>query len=133
MKKIFFVAIIALLGSMQAIAQSSTVSKGQMARTGVDKKMASLDYTRLFMKKITLTGSQQTQVNSIFATFMQNKRAMYVQNRKDPVAYQSKQDALFAKLKTDLSAVLSNEQMNAFLASKPAADNKADYLTVVFY
>ena len=133
MKKIFFVAIIALLGSMPAIAQSSTVSTGQMARTGVDKKMASLDYTRLFMKKITLTGSQQTQVNSIFATFMQKKRAMYVQNRKDPVAYQSKQDALFAKLKTDLSAVLSNEQMNAFLASKPAADNKADYLTVVFY
>ena len=133
MKKICFIAAIVLLGTLPAIAQQSSVSKGQLAKTGVDKKMASLDYSKLFLKKITLSASQQTQVNSIFVAFMQNKRAMYVQNRKDPVAYQAKQDALFAKLKTDLSAVLSNEQMTAFLASKPKQDDKADYLTVVFY
>jgi hypothetical protein len=133
MKKICFIAAIVLLGTLPAIAQQSSVSKGQLAKAGVDKKMASLDYSKLFLKKITLSASQQTQVNSIFAAFMQSKRAMYVQNRKDPAAYQSKQDALLAKLKTDLSAVLSNEQMTVFLASKPKQGDKADYLTVVFY
>ena len=46
MKKICFIAAIVLLGTLPAIAQQSSVSKGQLAKTGVDKKMASLDYSK---------------------------------------------------------------------------------------
>ncbi|HEY9257139.1 hypothetical protein [Chitinophaga sp.] len=133
MKKICFIAVITLLGTHTLLAQQSTTRPTEQAKTALQKTMANADFSAIFLKKITVTDTQKPQVNKIIADYLGAKRTLGLAARKNPAIYPQQQPALFNTFKTNLSAVLSAEQMNTFLASKPAADDKGNLLRALFY
>lgn len=133
MKKILLIAAITLFGVHQVSAQQSTVSAVDMIKADRAKAVASIDFTHLFLQKITVSDTQKPQVNKIIADYLNAKRTLAMATRKDPTVYQQQQPALFTAFKTNLSEVLSTSQMSTFLASKPAPGDKRNYLNILFY
>ena len=133
MKRIFFIAVITLLGAHGIYAQQNTSSKGEQAKAALKNTMAHADYTRIFLKKIPVTETQKPQVNKIIADYLDAKRTLGLATRNNPSAYEQQQPALFNTFKTNLGAVLTTAQMSAFLASKPAPDDERNFLRALFY
>lgn len=133
MKKIFFIAVITLLGAHSIYAQQSAARPSDIIKADRAKTVAHLNFTNIFLKKITVSDEQKPQVNKIIADYLSEKRTLALATRNDPSAYQQQQPALFSAFKTNLSAVLSASQMSAFLASKPAPGDKRNALNILFY
>jgi hypothetical protein len=133
MKKIFFIAVITLLGTYSSYAQQNAVRPVDMVKADRLKTMASIDFTHIFLQKITVSDTQKPQVNKIIADYLNVKRTLALATRKNPTAYQQQQPALFSTFKTNLSEILNPVQMSAFLATKPAPGDKRNLLNVLFY
>ncbi|MBO9727368.1 MAG: hypothetical protein J7623_01890 [Chitinophaga sp.] len=132
MKKIFLVLIIT--GCAFGVqAQQSATPATDIVKADLKNTLANLDYTDLFMPKIAVSDAQKPAANKIFANYMAARKALWLSTRKNPAVYDQQQPALFNTFKTNLSAVLSTEQMNAFMATKPARGDKKNYLTGLFY
>lgn len=133
MKKIFLITVITLLGTHTLLAQQNVTRPTEQAKAALQKTMEMTDFSSIFLSKITVTATQKPQVNKIIADYLGAKRTLGLAARKNPAVYPQQQPALFNTFKTNLGAVLSAEQMNAFLASKPAANDKENFLRALFY
>lgn len=132
MKKIFLLLIIT--GCAFAVqAQQNVPKPSDVVLADLKNTLANLDYTDLFMPKIPVSDAQKPAANKIFADYMAARKALWMSTRKNPTVYTQQQPALFSTFKTNLSGVLTTEQMNAFLATKPARGDKKNYLTGLFY
>ncbi|MET3880280.1 hypothetical protein [Chitinophaga sp. OAE865] len=133
MKKIFLIAVLAILGGQYVYAQQSSVSPVTMVKQGYSQTRANTDYSLIYLKNIPVTSTQKPQVNKMILDYLDAKRALALENKKDPGIYQQRQPALFNSFKTKLATVLSSEQMSAFMASKPTPDAKKSLLMGLFY
>jgi hypothetical protein len=133
MKKIFFIAVITILGGKFAQAQQSTLSPVNQVKEGYKQTRANTDYSMIYLKNIAVTATQKPQVNKIILNYLDAKRTLALANKQDLSVYRQQQPALFSDFKTKLAAVLSSEQMSAFMASKPPLDDKRNLLRGLFY
>ncbi|WP_142686535.1 hypothetical protein [Chitinophaga polysaccharea] len=133
MKKIIFIASILVIWSYSGYAQQSSPSRAEIVKAGTTKKLAATDYSRIFLPGIEVSETQKAQVNKLILEFLNAKRALNAENRKTPGIYEQQQPTLFNNFKAKLAGVLSAEQMNAFLASKPATGEKTNMLRSIFY
>ncbi|HEY8958360.1 hypothetical protein [Chitinophaga sp.] len=133
MKKILFIASILIICQYSGYAQQSTPSNAEIVKAATRKKIAATDYTRIFLPGIAISETQKPQVNKLILEFLDEKRALNAENRKTPGVYEQQQPALFNNFKTKLAGVLNAQQMNAFLASKPATGEKTNMLRSIFY
>ncbi|MGO4288315.1 hypothetical protein [Chitinophaga sp. RAB17] len=133
MKKILLIAVITLLGAHHIYAQQSNPRAVDIIKADRVKAVSKIDFTHIFLQKITVSDTQKPQVNKIIADYLNAKRTLALATRKDPTSYQQQQPALFNTFKTNLSGVLSSSQMSTFLASKPAPGDKRNFLNILFY
>ena len=133
MKKIFFIAVITLLGGKLAQAQQSTPSPVNQVKEGYKQTRANTDYSMIYLRNIAVTDAQKPQVNKIILNYLDAKRTLALANKQDLSVYRQQQPALFNDFKTKLATVLNSEQMSAFMASKPPLDDKKNLLRGLFY
>ncbi|MFX1707444.1 hypothetical protein PV783_25970 [Chitinophaga sp. CC14] len=133
MRKIFFIAVITLLGGKLAQAQQSTPSPVNQVKEGYKQTRANTDYSMIYLRNIAVTDAQKPQVNKIILNYLDAKRTLALANKQDLSVYRQQQPALFNDFKTKLAAVLNSEQMSAFMASKPPLDDKKNLLRGLFY
>lgn len=133
MKKVLFIASILSICHYAGYAQQNSSSSAEIVKAAARKKMAATDYTRIFLPGIAVSETQKPQVNKLILQFLDEKRALNAENRKTPGVYEQQQPALFNNFKTKLAEVLSEAQMSAFLASKPATGEKTNMLRSIFY
>ena len=133
MKKIMLLAAILVIGCYTGYAQQNTPSRGEVVKAGADKSLAAVDYSRILLPNLGVTDAQKPQVNKLILELFDAKRALHAQDRKTPGVYEQQQPALFNNFKTKLTAVLSAQQMNTFLASKPATKDRTNMLCSIFY
>lgn len=80
-----------------------------------------------------LTATQQKSMNSALYNFFNEKGGLTKLRWSDKIAYQQQTNSLVQKLVGQLGAFLSPDQVNKFVAMKPASSVTRDPMATIFY
>ena len=134
MKKLFF-SIAILWVASTGFAQSDILNKASSAASSAGFNVSSL--TKGIMGKLSpalsLTSTQTPKVTSAVSTYLTGKSKILSLASSDKGQYTQKQSGLFNTLKTKLTGILLQNQMNKFLGLKPATNTPTNVLSQLFY
>jgi hypothetical protein len=134
MKKLFFASAI-LLATSSAFAQGDILNKATTAASASGFNVSSL--TKGIMGKLgpglSLTKAQTPNVTSAVSSYLTGKSKILPLQSSAPDQYTQKQGGLFNTLKTKLTGILLQNQMNKFLGMKPATSSPTNVLSQLFF
>jgi hypothetical protein len=134
MKKLFFSIIILCIASA-GFAQSDILNKATATASSAGFNVSSL--TKGIMGKLSpalsLTSAQTPKVTSAVSSYLTGKSKIVSLASSDQAQYTQKQSGLFNTLKTKLTGILLQNQMNKFLGMKPATNSPTNVLSQLFF
>ncbi len=117
----------AQLGSMLDKAKSAA------SATGIDANKLTTGIMSKLTPSLGLTTEQTPKVTTAVSTFLAAKSQIMPLLQSNKAEYAQKQSTLLGNLKTKLTGVLLQNQMNKFLGLKPATNSPTNILSQLFY
>lgn len=135
MKKIIITSVVVLF-AITAQAQIGGMLDKAKAVAGTSSDNAN-KLTTGIMTALTpslgLTAEQTPKVTNAINTFLAAKAQIMPLLQSNKADYAQKQSTLFSNLKTKLTGILLQNQMNKFLGLKPATNTPTNILSQLFY
>jgi hypothetical protein len=130
---LFSVAFATLsFGQLDAIKKApSAVAKAKEAK--FDANAAVTSVMGALTPALTLTTKQQPLVQEAIKGYFTQKANIIPMQLSNPGAYNEKQRSYFGSLKSKLTGILLQNQMNKFLGLKPAKPDAANVLSQLFF
>jgi hypothetical protein len=135
MKKMILACAILL-----SVSSTNAQFGGMLDKAKAAAGAAGLDVSKLtsgIMGKLTpslnLTNEQKPKVTNAISTFLAAKAQIMPLLQSNKADYTAKQTTLFGNLKTKLTGILLQNQMNKFLGLKPATNTSTNVLSQLFY
>lgn len=135
MKKLIIAAAILL-----SVTATQAQIGGMLDKAKAIAGAAGVDVNKLtsgIMSKLTpslgLTTEQTPKVTNAVNTFLAAKAQIMPLLQSNKADYAQKQSSLFSNLKTKLTGILLQNQMNKFLGLKPATNTPTNILSQLFY
>jgi hypothetical protein len=136
MKKLFFVLALFMFVTLSSQAQLSGMldkAKSVAGAAGFDVSKLSSGIMGKLTPALSLTQPQQPKVTDAVTSYLTQKANILPLQTSNPTQYQQKQSGLFANLKSKLTGILLQNQMNKFLGLKPATNSPTNILSQLFY
>lgn len=108
----------------QTLTPYNTNTGGNFASTAVVNRVST---------PLSLTAGQSKSMNTAIYNFLNSKGALNKLKWSNPSAYRQQLAGLIQQLAENLSAFLSTDQVNQFVAMKPASARTRDPLVMIFY
>jgi hypothetical protein len=124
MQKIFFITALSFVFATTVHAQSAA---------GFDVNKLTTDIVSKLTPSLGLTNDQQPQVTNAVTGYLTGKSKIIPLQSNNTVTYTQKQGNLFNSLKSKLTGILLQGQMNDFLALKPKTNDANNVLSQLFY
>ncbi len=135
MKKLILVSAILLTVSGTHAQISGILDKAKSIATaaGFDTNKLTAGIMSKLTPSLSLTAEQTPKVNTAINTFLAAKAQIMPLLQSSKTDYAAKQATLFGNLKTKLTGILLQNQMNKFLGLKPATNTPTNILSQLFY
>lgn len=135
MKKIFLIAALALgIGAAHAqLGGALNTAKSAASAAGFDVSKLTSSIMGKLTPSLSLTDAQKPKVTDAVSSYLTQKSSILPLQSSDPSAYTQKQGSLFSTLKTKLTGILLQNQMNKFLGMKPATNSASNVLSQLFF
>lgn len=135
MKKMIITSVVALF-AITAQAQLGGMldkAKAVAGAAGVDANKLTTGIMSKLTPSLGLTAEQTPKVTNAINTFLAAKAQIMPLLQSNKADYAQKQSTLFSNLKTKLTGILLQNQMNKFLGLKPATNTPTNILSQLFY
>lgn len=135
MKKMM-IACVAILFAINAQAQIGGMldkAKAVAGAAGIDANKLTTGIMSKLTPSLGLTAEQTPKVTNAINTFLAAKAQIMPLLQSNKADYAQKQSTLFSNLKTKLTGILLQNQMNKFLGLKPATNTPTNILSQLFY
>ncbi|MDI9365874.1 MAG: hypothetical protein QM541_13040 [Flavobacterium sp.] len=132
MKKMMIACVVVLL-TVSAQAQIGGMFGKANAVAGVDANKLTMGIMSKLKPILGLTANQTPKVTNAINTFLAAKAQIMPLLQSNKAHYAQKQSTLFSNLKTKLTGILLQNQMNKFLGLKPATYTPTNILSQLFY
>jgi len=135
MKKIVIAcaALFFAFGAQAQIGGMLDKAKNAAGAVGVDANKLTTGIMSKLTPSLGLTAEQTPKVTNAINTFLAAKAQIMPLLQSNKADYAQKQSALFSNLKTKLTGILLQNQMNKFLGLKPATNTPTNILSQLFY
>lgn len=135
MKKLILASTILLsVSTTQAqIGGMLDKAKAVAGAAGVDANKLTSGIMSKLTPSLSLTSEQTPKVTTAINTFLAAKAQIMPLLQSNKADYAQKQSTLFSNLKTKLTGILLQNQMNKFLGLKPATNTPTNILSQLFY
>lgn len=135
MKKMILASVILIsVGTTKAqIGGMLDKAKAVAGAAGVDANKLTTGIMSKLTPSLGLTAEQTPKVTNAINTFLAAKAQIMPLLQSNKADYAQKQSALFSNLKTKLTGILLQNQMNKFLGLKPATNTPTNILSQLFY
>lgn len=108
-------------------------AKAVAGAAGVDANKLTSGIMSKLTPSLGLTSEQTPKVTTAINTFLAAKAQIMPLLQSNKADYAQKQSTLFSNLKTKLTGILLQNQMNKFLGLKPATNTPTNILSQLFY
>jgi hypothetical protein len=108
-------------------------AKAVAGAAGVDANKLTTGIMSKLTPSLGLTAEQTPKVTNAINTFLAAKAQIMPLLQSNKADYAQKQSTLFGNLKTKLTGILLQNQMNKFLGLKPATNTPTNILSQLFY
>lgn len=108
-------------------------AKAVAGAAGVDANKLTTGIMSKLTPSLSLTSEQTPKVTTAINTFLAAKAQIMPLLQSNKADYAQKQSTLFSNLKTKLTGILLQNQMNKFLGLKPATNTPTNILSQLFY
>ncbi len=108
-------------------------AKAVAGAAGVDANKLTSGIMSKLTPSLSLTSEQTPKVTTAINTFLAAKAQIMPLLQSNKADYAQKQSTLFSNLKTKLTGILLQNQMNKFLGLKPATNTPTNILSQLFY
>lgn len=135
MKKMILVAAILLVGTTSQAQLGNMLDKAKSVATaaGFDTDKLTAGIMSKLTPSLSLTKEQNPKVTSAISAFLAAKSKIMPLLQSNKTDYSAKQTSLLGNLKTKLTGILLQNQMNKFLGLKPATNTPTNILSQLFY
>jgi hypothetical protein len=135
MKKMILAGSILLLVSTTQAQLGGMLDKAKAVAgaAGVDANKLTTGIMSKLTPSLGLTAEQTPKVTNAINTFLAAKAQIMPLLKSNKADYAQKQSTLFSNLKTKLTGILLQNQMNKFLGLKPATNTPTSILSQLFY
>ena len=135
MKKLIFASAILLSVSATQAQLGGMLDKAKAVAgaAGIDANKLTTGLMSKLTPSLGLTTEQVPKVTTTINTFLAAKAQIMPLLQSSKADYAAKQATLFGNLKTKLTGVLLQNQMNKFLGLKPATNTPTNILSQLFY
>ena len=133
---IIILAILLSVKSTQAqldAIKSTATTEASKAGSGFDVSSLSKGIMGKLTPALSLTNTQKPEVASAVTTYLTGKSKIMSLASSNPAAYTQKQSGLFSTLKSKLTGILVQKQMEKFTSLKPATNTPSNPLSQLFY
>ncbi|MBC7722548.1 MAG: hypothetical protein H7068_11030 [Pedobacter sp.] len=135
MKKIFFAVAILFVTTSSQAQLGDVLNKATSIATaaGFDTNKLTAGIMSKLTSRLSLTKEQNPKVTSAISTFLAAKSKIMPLLQSNKIEYAQKQTSLLSNLKTKLTGILLQNQMNKFLGLKPTSNTPTNILSQLFY
>ena len=136
MRKLIFLGAffsICTLSSNAQLGGALDKAKSVASAAGFDVKSLTSGIMSKLVPGLSLTTAQQPKVTDAITGFLTQKAGILSLQKSNPAQYEQKRSGFFADLKTKLTGILVQNQMNKLLGMKPATNNPANVLSQLFF
>ncbi|MFC4230473.1 hypothetical protein ACFOW1_01125 [Parasediminibacterium paludis] len=135
MKKMILASAILLAVATTHAQFSGMLDKAKAAAgaVGFDANKLTTSIMGKLTPSLNLTAEQKPRVTTAISTFLAAKAQIMPLLQSNKTDYTAKQTSLFSNLKTKLTGILLQNQMNKFLGLKPATNTPTNVLSQLFY
>lgn len=135
MKKMILASVILLFASSTKAQIGGMLDKAKAVAgaAGVDANKLTTGIMSKLTPSLGLTAEQTPKVTNAINTFLAAKAQIMPLLQSNKADYAQKQSTLFSNLKTKLTGILLQNQMNKFLGLKPATNTPTNILSQLFY
>ena len=135
MKKIILATAILFMAITSQAQLGGMLDKAKSVATaaGFDTDKLTAGIMSKLTPSLSLTKEQNPKVTSAIGTFLAAKSQIMPLLQSNKAEYTQKQSSLLGNLKTKMTGILLQNQMNKFLGLKPATNTPTNVLSQLFY
>jgi hypothetical protein len=123
--------------SPNSTVTAASLKSAAQARMAYNSTTGGNEFTTSLVMRVNpalaLTAAQQKSLNTAFYNFFNEKGSFSKLKWSDQASYTQQVNTLVQKLITQLGTFLSSDQVNKFVAMKPASPRTSDPLVSIFY